>query len=134
MHIKIILPLICIIIVVVYVFALPSRNYITVNGNEYSYQIPTKYLKTSKSMLYPGNITGDKSKIISLLIPINKLSPLTTKINKLASILIYLDRNRSGNKAFENFSKKVIEKKVLIDHCPPLLPLYRKIRRLAKRH
>lgn len=118
MNIKIILPLMC-IISVVYVVASSSKSYLTVNGNEFSYQIPIKYLKTSKSILYPGNIIGDKSKIISLLIPMNKFSPLTNKSNKVASVLIYLDKERSANKAFESFSKKVLEKKVLIDHMPP---------------
>ncbi|WCN14264.1 hypothetical protein GV054_15320 [Marinomonas mediterranea] len=67
----------------------------TLNGPQYSYDIPNKWIENQSSILYSDEVFGDSSPSISLLFEKGKLAKLSS--NEEVSVLIHFDRDYGSN-------------------------------------
>ncbi len=80
-----------------------------ISGDKYDYRIPAKYIKKSDSIRYFGEVIGDKSESMSLLISLDDVDQVETNKGWELSLLLFLDKSYKPSVNLLRASKALLE-------------------------
>lgn len=81
-----------------------NQDHVDLQGANFTYAIPHKYLKSPDSILYPGEINGDPANVVSLLIT-NENWPISeTNGSDELFLLLYIDKIYTSRESLRKLS------------------------------
>lgn len=67
-------------------------RHIKIEGGKFIYDIPEEYLESSRSIIFPGKVSGDSAEVVSLILNSSNWGSLSKKDSWEISVLLYFDK------------------------------------------